>query len=122
MTLKRVMGDGVLAFACPLCDELLEVGLHVVTVAADPTTKTSPLTKTHYGHRVEFIAEAPNLHAEFWGHLVREHQPLPHPYLSPDRVLDMVAHKGELVDDPDGLSMWQQEYERIQDRTQEEAP
>jgi hypothetical protein len=122
MSLMRVMGDGTLAFECPICDKTLEVGLHVVQVAADPTTKVSPLTSTHYGHRVQFIAEAPNLHAEFWGHLVREHQPLPHPYLSPERVVEMVTEKGDQlaaeVAADDGLSMWEQEYERIQQEGQ----
>lgn len=123
MSLKLVMTDGVLAFECPQCDKLLEVGVHV-RQAAGIETKTSPLTGTTYGHRVEFIAEAPNLHAEFWGHLVREHQPLPHPYLSPERVLDMVNAKGADIDPTgelqaktdDALSMWQQEYDRIQER------
>lgn len=130
MSLKLVLTDGVLAFPCPQCDKLLEVGVHVVSAAADPEKRVSPMTGVHYGHRVEFVAEAPNLHAELWGHMVREHQPLPHPYLSPERVLDMVAEKGELVgvvdgagDDTeltdDGLSMWQQEFEQIQARKQE---
>lgn len=130
MSLKLVMTDGVLAFECPHCKKLLEVGVHVVSASADPERKVSPLTGTHYSHRVEFIAEAPHLHAALWGHMVREHQPLPHPYLSPERVLDMVAERGdqvgvvdgagdatELTDD--GLSMWQQEYEQIQARMRE---
>ena len=112
--MMRVMSDGVLAFPCPLCGRLLEVGLHVVSLADDPTSKVSPETGVRYGHRVEFMAEAPHLHATFWGHLVREHQPLPHPYLSPKKVIDMVARKGAQVVADDGLSMWQQEYERIQ--------
>lgn len=80
MSVKRVMSDGVLVFPCPRCDQTLEVGLHVVETAADPTRK-SGITGTTYGHRVEFVAEAPHLHAEFWGHLVRCHQPAPHPYM-----------------------------------------
>lgn len=113
MNLKLVLTDGVLAFECPQCDKLLEVGVHVRQASAVETRK-SPLTGTTYGHRVEFIAEAPHLHAELWGHMVREHQPLPHPYLSPERVIDMVAEKGDQVDS--GLSMWEQEYDRIQER------
>lgn len=124
MSLKLVMTDGVLAFECPQCDKLLEVGVHVRSAAADPETRISPLTGTHYGHRVEFIAEAPNLHAELWGHMVRAHQPLPHPYLSPARVVEMVEDQGgelaaDVVDDgagDDGLSMWEQEYDRIQEQ------
>jgi hypothetical protein len=83
-TLRRVMSDGVLVFPCPKCQEPLEVGLHVVETAAHPTKK-SPVTGTHYGHRVEFVAEAPHLHASFWGHMVRCHQPHPHPYMNNDR-------------------------------------
>jgi hypothetical protein len=74
------MSDGVLVFECPKCDETLEVGLHVAQVAANPTRK-SVVTGTTYGHPVEFIAEAPHLHAHFWGHIVRCHQPNPHPYM-----------------------------------------
>jgi hypothetical protein len=108
MSLKLVMSDGVLLFECPLCGKSLEVGLHVRTVAADPETRKSPVTGTTYGHRVEFIAEAPHLHAKFWGHLVREHQPQPdnHPYLS----------GGQTPADDDGLSMWEREYDRIQEK------
>ncbi|MGV0042043.1 hypothetical protein [Mycobacterium colombiense] len=75
-----MMKDGVLAFLCPKCGQTIEVGLHVVEVAANPTRR-SPITGTNYGHPVEFIAEAPHLHAEFWGHMVRCHQPNPHPYM-----------------------------------------
>lgn len=139
--MMRVMGDGVLVFDCPRCDEALEVGLHVVTVAADPTTRTSPVTGTTYGHRVQFIAEAPHLHAEFWGHLVRCHQPQPgnHPYLGGGGGLSSGIPSRAFIDDlgrrwewcggtdgswqwritklpDDGLSMWQQEYERIQEQ------
>lgn len=70
--MKRVVSDGVLAFPCPKCGQTLEVGLHVVEVVAKPT-RTSPLTGTTYGHQVEYVAEAPHLHAAFWGHLVRCH-------------------------------------------------
>jgi hypothetical protein len=75
------MSDGVLVFPCPKCDKSLEVGLHVVEVVANPDRK-SGITGTIYGHRVEFVAEAPHLHAEFWGHMVRCHQPDPHPYMN----------------------------------------
>ena len=75
------MSDGVLVFPCPKCDQSLEVGLHVTDVAGDPTNKVGVTTATHYAHRVEFVAEAPHLHAEFWGHMVRCHQPNPHPYM-----------------------------------------
>jgi hypothetical protein len=71
---------GVLLFPCPKCDDTIEVGLHIVAVAAHPTRK-SGATGTYYGHNVEFAAEAPSLHGEFWGHLVRCHQPNPHPYV-----------------------------------------
>jgi hypothetical protein len=81
--MKRVMTDGVLTFPCPKCDEVLEVGLHVTKVSADPTNTSD--TGVHYGHRVEFTAEAPHLHAAFWGHLVRCHQPNPHPYMGDNR-------------------------------------
>ena len=110
MSLKLVMSDGVLLFECPLCSKSLEVGLHVRTVAADPETRKSPVTGTTYGHRIEFIAEAPHLHAEFWGHLVREHGPDPHPYL--------LSPRGVVITDPadDGLSMWEREYDRIQEK------
>lgn len=75
------MNHGVLCFPCPKCGVSLEVGLHVVTVAARPTRK-SPVSGTTYGHPVEFIAEAPHLHATFWGHVARCHQPNPHPYMT----------------------------------------
>lgn len=119
MSLKLVMTDGVLAMSCPQCDKLLEVGVHVVSAAADPERRKSPLTGVTYSHRVEFIAEAPNLHAALWGHMVREHQPLPHPYLLPDRVAEMVDRWRDEAPDDQGLSMWEQEYQRIQ--TQEGA-
>jgi hypothetical protein len=70
---------GVLRIACPQCFEQIEVGLHMTTVITKPT-RVSP-SGTHYGHPVAFVAEAPNLHASFWGHMVREHQPNPHPYM-----------------------------------------
>lgn len=73
------MKDGVLLFACPKCGKVLEVGLHLTAFPTEPT-RVGP-SDTHYGHPVEFVAEAPNLHAEFWGHLVRCHQPNPHPYI-----------------------------------------
>lgn len=70
---------GVLQIDCPKCSETLEVGLHIAAVIAKPT-RESP-SGVHYGHPVSFIAEAPHLHGEFWGHLVRCHQPNPHPYM-----------------------------------------
>ena len=103
VSLKLVLTDGVLAFPCPRCDKLLEVGVHIVSAAADPERKVSPLTGTHYGHRVEFVAEAPNLHARLWGHMVREHDGV-NPYLT------------GVVPSDDGLSMWEQEFNRIQER------
>lgn len=77
------MRHGVLLFPCPKCGDNIEIGLHVVTVAAHPT-KQSPVTGKHYGHPVQFIAETPHLHAAFWGHMVREHGPNPHPYMDSD--------------------------------------
>jgi hypothetical protein len=73
------MKDGILHFDCPKCGETLAVGLHIVAEFSEPS-KT--LFGTHYQHPVEFVAEAPHLHAKFWGHLVRCHQPYPHPYMS----------------------------------------
>jgi hypothetical protein len=97
--MKRVMSDGVLAFPCPKCGESLEVGLHVVTVTPTVTRK-SPITGTTYGHRVEFIAEAPHLHAEFWGHMVRCHQPYPHPYMTTvaEAITASQGPDGQLID------------------------
>lgn len=74
--------DGLLIFECPQCNQMLEVGLHVVSTAIGHRG-TSPITGTHYSHPVEFIASAPHLHAEFWAHMVRHHQPNPHPYMPP---------------------------------------
>lgn len=85
------MQDGVLRFECPKCHDVLEVGLHItarVLYGSDLTwwpVGVSPST-VNYSHPVEFIAEAPHLHAEFWGHLVRCHQPDLHPYLCADAV------------------------------------
>ena len=78
--LTRVMSDGVLRFPCPRCDHILEVGCHVTDTPPAPS-RESP-SGVHYGHRVEFVAQAPHLHAALWGHLVRCHQPNPHPYMS----------------------------------------
>jgi len=75
---KPISEHGVLIFRCPRCDETLEVGLHIA--ACDPTN-VSPVTRTHYSHPVDFIGQAPHLHAELWGHMVRCHQPNPHPYM-----------------------------------------
>lgn len=77
---KPISEHGVLIFQCPKCEATLEVGLHIY--AHDEPSKTSPVTKTHYGHPVDFVGQAPHLHAEFWGHMVRCHQPNPHPYLT----------------------------------------
>lgn len=74
------MRDGILHFDCPKCGEILAVGLHVTAEFGEHSTKTA--FGTHYSHNVEFVAEAPHLHGEFWGHVVRCHQPYPHPYLS----------------------------------------
>lgn len=76
------VADGLLMLQCPKCEELIEVGLHITHVPDDRTSRVSELTGTHYGHLVEFYAQAPHLHAAFWGHLVRCHQPDPHPYMS----------------------------------------
>jgi hypothetical protein len=119
VSLKLVMSDGVLLLPCPICDEAIEAGLHVRTVAADPNTRKSPVTGTTYGHRVEFIAEAPNLHAKLWGHIVREHGGA-NPYMTHAALIDGPSPggpgRGGRADD--GLSMWTQEYERIQERNQ----
>jgi hypothetical protein len=74
------IGDGVLRFSCPKCDETLEVGLFITEIHDKVSKKSS--SGVHYGHLVQFEAEAPNLHAHFWGHLVRCHQPNPHPYMT----------------------------------------
>lgn len=76
---KPVPEHGVLLFRCPKCGETLEVGLHIT--ACDEPTNVSPVTGTHYGHPVDFMGQTPHLHATFWGHLVRCHQPNPHPYM-----------------------------------------
>ncbi len=76
---KSISEHGVLIFKCPRCEETLEVGLHIAA-CPDPSY-TSPATKTHYQHPVDFLGQAPNLHATFWGHMVRCHQPNPHPYM-----------------------------------------
>jgi hypothetical protein len=76
----RPQHHGVLQIKCPQCDQTIEVGLHQTFIITEPT-KMSP-SGTHYGHPVSFVAEAPHLHAAFWGHMVREHQPNPHPYMS----------------------------------------
>lgn len=73
--------DGVLVFECPKCREPLEVGLHITAVSDNPENLISA-KGIHYGHPVGFTAEAPHMHAELWGHLVRCHQPNPHPYIS----------------------------------------
>lgn len=78
--MKRVMSDGILRFECPLCPEILEVGLHVVDAFGEQSSEA--MQRVHRGHPVEFVAEAPHLHAHFWGHLVRCHQPNPHPYMT----------------------------------------
>jgi len=76
--MKRIMSDGVLQFPCPRCHQVLRVGLHMKSTFGEPSREFEGV---HYGHRVEFVAEAPHLHAELWGHMVRCHQPNPHPYM-----------------------------------------
>lgn len=77
--MKRVMSAGVLEFECPRCQAILSVGLHVVDAFGERCQQD--MAEVHRGHPVEFIAEAPHLHAKFWGHMVRCHQPNPHPYM-----------------------------------------
>lgn len=72
------MKDGLLHFDCPRCGETLAVGCHIISEFQKPTRQAFG---TRYGHFVEFVAETPHLHAEFWGHMVRCHQPHPHPYM-----------------------------------------
>jgi hypothetical protein len=75
--MKRVMTSGLLRFNCPKCDEVLEVTLGVT----DAFGRDSMQASEDRHRMVEFIAEAPHLHATFWGHIVRCHQPNPHPYM-----------------------------------------
>lgn len=82
--MKRVMSDGILRFKCPKCDEQLEVGLHVIYAFDKECEAAQQWHLPARKHPVEFIAEAPHLHAHFWGHMVRRHQPCPHPYMSYD--------------------------------------
>lgn len=76
----RGMSDGILRFRCPKCGDFLEVGLHVIDAFDEQCSEA--MNRVNRGYVVEFIAKAPNLHAIFWGHLVRCHQPNPHPYIS----------------------------------------
>jgi hypothetical protein len=79
MSLKRVPTHGMVQFPCPKCDEPIEVPL-TVTDAYGPICGL--MASRHRPHPVEFVAVAPQLHARFWGHMVRCHQPDPHPYMS----------------------------------------
>jgi hypothetical protein len=74
--LSLVLTDGVLALPCSRCDEIIEVRISVVD-AGGPRTRA--FNKT-YESPTQFIAEASTLHARLWGHMVRKHQPDPHPY------------------------------------------
>lgn len=80
---KPISEHGVLVFRCPKCNEALEVGLHIT--AEFESSDVSPVTHANYSHPVDFVGQAPHLHATFWGHMVRCHQPNPHPYMELNR-------------------------------------
>lgn len=92
MRRRRLPSSGVLKFDCPKCSETLEVML-----AIDKDAPVEEMIETQLRHLparkhpVEFIAYASNLHAEFWGHMVRCHQPDPHPYMSGGRYESSVS-------------------------------